>query len=174
MMKHTEFRKSFHEEVYPRLREILGNEARDWTWSISDQKGLEIIVAGPEYRDNVNLIVMQWLPNDLAYCFGYRTKIGSLYLDSPLYASKPEAPPRHDEAVNHPRHYGGGNNPYEAIKVIEAWNLDFHLGNTVKYISRAGKKNSNSLEDLEKARWYLTRRIENEKQRIRTENQRNS
>ena len=40
------------------------------------------------------------------------------------------------ESVNHPSHYGGENNQYEAIKVIEAWNLGFHLGNVVKYISR--------------------------------------
>ena len=45
-----------------------------------------------------------------------------------------------NEMVNHPNHYGGEDNPYEAIKVIEAWDLGFHLGNTVKYISRAGKK----------------------------------
>jgi hypothetical protein len=65
------------------------------------------------------------------------------------------------EAVNHPKHYGGGDNPYEAIKVIEAWNLDFCLGNTVKYISRAGKKDpTKELEDLNKALWYLQRRIE--------------
>lgn len=64
-------------------------------------------------------------------------------------------------AVDHPDHYGGGESPYEAIKVIEAWDLGFHLGNTVKYISRAGKKNhSNEVEDLEKAAWYLARRIE--------------
>ena len=44
--------------------------------------------------------------------------------------------------VNHPAHYGGEDNVYEVIKVIEAWELDFHLGNTVKYISRAGKKGS--------------------------------
>lgn len=44
------------------------------------------------------------------------------------------------EKVDHPQHYGGKDNPYEAIKVIEAWNLGFNLGNTVKYISRAGKK----------------------------------
>ena len=46
------------------------------------------------------------------------------------------------EAVDHPAHYGGENNPYEAIKVIEAWGLDedFYLGNAVKYIARAGKK----------------------------------
>ena len=66
------------------------------------------------------------------------------------------------EQVNHPQHYGGENNPYEAIKVIEAWDLDFHLGNTVKYISRAGKKDTDKeLQDLNKALWYLQRRIEN-------------
>lgn len=65
--------------------------------------------------------------------------------------------------VNHPEHYQfGKNNEYEAIKVIEAWDLDFHLGNTVKYISRAGKKNPmKELEDLTKAKWYLERKIEN-------------
>ncbi len=62
------------------------------------------------------------------------------------------------EKVNHPNHYGGENNPYEAIKVIEAWDLGFNLGNTVKYISRAGKK-INTLEDLEKASWYINREI---------------
>jgi hypothetical protein len=62
------------------------------------------------------------------------------------------------EAVNHPQHYGGADNPYEAIKVIEAWGLGFCLGNTVKYISRAGKKGA-ALEDLKKARWYLDRHI---------------
>jgi len=60
------------------------------------------------------------------------------------------------EMVNHPDHYGGEDNPYEAIKVIDEWNLGFCLGNTVKYISRAGKKNKEKeLEDLEKALWYL-------------------
>lgn len=64
------------------------------------------------------------------------------------------------ETVNHPVHYGGGNNPYEVIKVIEAWNLDFHLGNTLKYIARAGVKNADTeLEDLKKALWYLQRKI---------------
>lgn len=61
--------------------------------------------------------------------------------------------------VNHPAHYGGADNPYEAIKVIEAWGLGFCLGNTVKYISRAEKKGA-ALEDLRKAAWYLQREIE--------------
>ena len=65
------------------------------------------------------------------------------------------------DAINNPQHYGGDANPYEAIKVIEAWALGFHLGNVVKYTSRAGKKDpAKELEDLKKARWYLDREIE--------------
>jgi len=64
-----------------------------------------------------------------------------------------------DDTVDHPAHYGGADNPYETIRVIEAWGLGFHLGNVVKYISRAGKKNSYTQEDLMKARWYLDREI---------------
>lgn len=70
---------------------------------------------------------------------------------------------RGDVAVDHPAHYGGADDPYEAIKVIEAWKLGFGLGNCVKYIARAGKKGS-LLTDLRKARWYLDRvihRLEN-------------
>ncbi len=63
------------------------------------------------------------------------------------------------EAVDHPSHYGGEKNPYEAIKVIEAWDLNFSLGNVLKYMSRAGKKSDNILEDLKKAAWYLNREI---------------
>jgi hypothetical protein len=64
------------------------------------------------------------------------------------------------DAVNHPQHYGGVDNPYEAIKVIEAWELGFCLGNTVKYISRAGKKAPDKLEDLNTAQSYLSREIQ--------------
>jgi hypothetical protein len=64
------------------------------------------------------------------------------------------------EPINNPQYYGGKQNTYEAIKVIEAWELNFHLGNVVKYISRAGKKDKTKLkEDLEKAKWYLDRFI---------------
>ena len=65
------------------------------------------------------------------------------------------------ENINHPAHYGGKDNPYECIKVIDAWGLGFCLGNTVKYISRAGLKNVGTLvEDLKKAAWYLNHEIE--------------
>ena len=53
---------------------------------------------------------------------------------------------RKKEMVDHPDHYGGEDNPYEAIKVIEEWGLGFNLGNAVKYISRADKKGKR-LED---------------------------
>lgn len=60
--------------------------------------------------------------------------------------------------INHPSHYGG-DTPYEAINVIEAWGLNFNLGNVVKYISRH-KKKGNPLADLKKAKWYLEREIQ--------------
>lgn len=64
------------------------------------------------------------------------------------------------DAVNHPDHYGGKDNPYEVIKVIFAWGLDFCLGNAVKYIARAGKKDpEKEIEDLEKAVNYLNMKI---------------
>jgi hypothetical protein len=63
------------------------------------------------------------------------------------------------DPVNAPRHYRAGDT-YETIRVIEAWGLGYNLGNAVKYISRAGSK-GNLVEDLEKARWYLDREINN-------------
>lgn len=67
-----------------------------------------------------------------------------------------------NENVHHPRHYGGEDNPYEVVKVCEAWGLDkdAYLFNVIKYIGRSGKKNNNSeIQDLQKALWYLERRI---------------
>lgn len=65
-----------------------------------------------------------------------------------------------NDKVNHPAHYGGADNQYEAIKVIEAWGLNFHLGNTVKYVARCGKKDD-EIQELEKALFYLKRAITN-------------
>lgn len=62
-------------------------------------------------------------------------------------------------AVDHPDHYGGESDPFEAIKVIEAWGLNFNLGNVLKYIARAGRKGDRG-EDLAKALWYLKREVE--------------
>lgn len=62
------------------------------------------------------------------------------------------------DTVNHPAHYAAGRK-FEPIDVIEDWELGFHLGNTVKYISRAGRKSKTPVTDLKKARWYLDREI---------------
>lgn len=62
------------------------------------------------------------------------------------------------EKIDHPKHYGGAENPHEAIKVIEAWRVGFCTGNALKYLSRAGKKDGATFkEDCQKALWYLKR-----------------
>ena len=62
-----------------------------------------------------------------------------------------------NDAVNHPSHYTDG---IEVIDYIESKHFPYHLGNAVKYISRAGKKNPNeTITDLQKAVWYLNRYI---------------
>ena len=61
-----------------------------------------------------------------------------------------------DPKVNHPHHYGGKGNVYEAIKIIEHYELNFSRGNAIKYILRAGKKSKiTEIEDLQKAIQYL-------------------
>ncbi len=66
---------------------------------------------------------------------------------------------RHDE-VNHPNHYTSGK--IEVIDFIEDQKLDLHTGSAVKYIARAGKKDPNKeITDLEKAEWYIRRKINN-------------
>jgi hypothetical protein len=62
------------------------------------------------------------------------------------------------DAVNHPPHYLMGG--IETIDFIEAKGLGYNLGNVVKYITRADHK-GDKLQDLEKARWYLDRAIDN-------------
>lgn len=60
--------------------------------------------------------------------------------------------------VNHPSHYASGK--IEVIEALEDWKLNFHRGNAVKYVARAGKKDpKKEIEDLEKAVWYLKREI---------------
>ena len=57
--------------------------------------------------------------------------------------------------VSHPSHYNQG---IEAIDIIESWDLNFSLGNAIKYILRSPYKGK-QIEDLEKAKWYLEREI---------------
>jgi len=60
--------------------------------------------------------------------------------------------------IHHPSHYGG-NTTYEHIKVVEAWGLNYALASATKYICRAGKKSDNSIEDLNKALFWINHEI---------------
>ena len=83
----------------------------------------------------------------------HREWLGSV---NPIMDNEPN---KEREFVNHPEHYNPG--PYEVIKIIEHYELGFHLGNVIKYILRAGVKDENTYnEDLKKALWYLQRKID--------------
>ena len=68
--------------------------------------------------------------------------------------------------VDHPSHYNHGT--IEVIDAIEDWNLNFCLGNAIKYIARCAYK-GNKKEDLEKAIWYLKRELEKEEGLLKAE-----
>lgn len=89
----------------------------------------------------------------------YPSKLFIIVREKDLVNHK-KSPSADGDQVNHPQHYGGKDNVYETIKVIEAWNCNFNIGQVVKYVSRAGKKDS-LVQDLEKAKWYLEREINN-------------
>lgn len=77
------------------------------------------------------------------------------YVEAAALADANEPKP---DPVNHPSHYTDGK--IEVIDYIEDKGLGYHLGNAVKYISRAGKKDpAKYIEDLKKAVWYLNREI---------------
>ena len=115
-------------------------------------------------------------PADVAKKFkmavGYVYKLrDTIKLDKALTMSKPSAvfltkssPKKeklimtHHDNVNHPPHYKMGG--IETIDFIEAKNLNYNLGNVVKYITRADYK-GNKIEDLKKAQWYLNRELSN-------------
>jgi hypothetical protein len=82
------------------------------------------------------------------------------YRQSKSYKPKQMKAKKTFHPVNNPSHYTDGK--IETIDFIEDKKLGFNLGNAVKYISRAGKKDpSKHIEDLEKAQWYLSREIAN-------------
>ena len=81
------------------------------------------------------------------------TNVEAEYLKAFGYETEPKNDP-----VNRPAHYTDGK--IEVIEFIEDKNLGFCLGNAVKYIARAGKKDpTKEIEDLNKAKWYIERRI---------------
>lgn len=99
----------------------------------------------PEYKDAVNkeIAIME---------------MEEIVPEAPDWTSDHPSPS--DEAINHPAHYGGKDDPYEAIKVIEnlGFGYGFCMGNYLKYTKRAGSKPGEARDkDLKKAAWYLDR-----------------
>jgi len=102
------------------------------------------------HMDNINA-----MNRDLAYKAGLgRPKLRMQSTENREW-QPPEMIPMPDP-VNHPPHYKTGG--IETIDFIEAKELGYHLGNVIKYVSRA-KHKGNELEDLKKAQWYLERAI---------------
>ena len=95
-----------------------------------------------------------YLTSDTLYCHKESCVDGiKAWLESPTEENQPA------DSVNHPSHYSSGS--IEVIDFIEDKELGFHLGNAVKYISRAGRKNPDkTIEDLRKAVWYINRQIQ--------------
>ena len=72
-----------------------------------------------------------------------------------VWDSLSEDKDKYNDIIGHPNHYCQGRK-YEPKDVIRDWDLNFNLGNVVKYISRNGRKEGNSvLQDLKKAKQYL-------------------
>lgn len=135
------------------------------------QDGLVMDACGKAYRLNVQRARkglfdhQQAVPEDQVTCYRCAKPIsGKVYINShERYCEQCFMRATGDhEKVNHPEHYGG-DTTYEAIKVIEAWGLNFNLGNLAKYLSRLDKKPGESRKvTLEKMKWYLQREIDNE------------
>ena len=84
----------------------------------------------------------------------FKVSLPPISFTDEMFARKPEA-------VDHPSHYGGADDPFEHIKVCEAKGWGYHIGNCTKYLWRLGLKTPDALEDAKKARWYLDRYIQN-------------
>lgn len=127
--------------------------------SITDRL-LNIIEAEEAEKKRINLSLAERMHMDMVHAASlnprYNVEIDTANPNT-LSGAMPSSNRVDHDPVHRPQHYKAGD-VYETIRVIEAWGLNYHLGNTVKYISRAGKK-GDLVEDLEKARWYLDREI---------------
>lgn len=101
--------------------------------------------------------IMQKLKVSRIYAYNLLTQARKKMIENlPVVENTVTAPAPAPDNVNHPDHYKAGG--IETIDFIEAKNLNYHLGNVVKYIARADSK-GNRKEDLLKAQWYLDREI---------------
>ena len=122
-----------------------------------DFLGGEYLCVNPDTRI-INYFKKPTFDNDLWYCIEYlgMDDLVNIYYDNSSELNKFYA----GNNVNHPKHYNDGK--IEVIDFIEDKKLGFCLGNAIKYICRAGKKDKNKeVEDIQKSIWYLHRYLEN-------------
>jgi hypothetical protein len=112
----------------------------------------------PEVGDSVGGLTLTRKISDDGNGYAYRWVRDSMVESGEVPVDSSEDPriPKFDN-INHPAHYRAGG--IETIDFIEAKDLNYRLGNAVKYITRA-KHKGNELEDLKKAQWYLNREID--------------
>ena len=173
-MKKLENKEELFPESNQRARDIVKNsnikqtmkgkvmKTVDDKWAVEIQSDLHGFGVG--YGDSI-LIELVPNPNDNIW-IGKEVEVETIeYSEHNLLPSKVTlVTTKEKEMVNGPQHYGGADNPYEVIKVCEAWELDqdAYLFNVVKYVARAGKKDkTKEIEDLKKAAFYLDRKIKN-------------
>ena len=163
----------YYEVAFPRYGKVVTvmNEKDMVPYSDADEKivnGLIANMIGSEYHgvkpmDEWSDDELNWahdMMNKMTEKTDSRTSLkGYGDIVSTEELQKPKAKTKkNDESVNHPSHYNTGS--IEVIDFIEDLGLDigFCLGNAIKYISRAGKKDKEkTVEDIKKAQWYLSR-----------------
>ena len=173
-MKKLENKEELFPESNQRVRDMIENsnikqimkgkvmKTVDDKWAVEFQSDLHGFGVG--HGDTI-LIELVLNPNDSIW-IGKEVEVETIeYSAHTFLPSKVRlVTTKEKEMVNGPQHYGGKDNPYEVIKVCEAWELDqdAYLFNVVKYVARAGKKDkTKEIEDLKKAAFYLDRKIKN-------------
>lgn len=144
------------EGVTPTGKNILIFKATDCSWIDTDFKyELTVAIGGDE-------VVFIEGPNQMRNARRYTDKGKVEIVNVPPFVLEHLWPgqekPKADQ-VCHPSHYNTGK--IEVAEFIEDQQLDWHLGTVIKYVCRAGRKDpTKEIEDLEKAEWYLRRKLE--------------
>ena len=139
------------------------HNSHGWWWESDNPKGYAVVAGASrfEFNGTDHKTVFALYERGVLICQQGQAEplrqLARLRAGTPAEIAPNEPTPQ--DSIHHPPHYGG-DTPYEAIKVIEAWGLGFCLGNALKYISRAGRKTPDAIPDLQKAIWYLNREIQ--------------
>jgi hypothetical protein len=129
---------------------------------VSFKEGDVVVIANPSTLYTMQFLgkrgaITGILPNE-TFPFEVTFPGGNSLSFSEVEISTVEDGGQEDDDVNHPSHYTWLPNGLEVIDVTE--NLNFNLGNAVKYVLRANHKHDQPLTDLRKAVWYITREIQ--------------